>query len=81
VFPKEAGDGAVRRGTAGGAVVEERPGAMSEGSWTCVIVRCWWPSWIQRALQLVQKAIGYRPKAMEMRADPHIGQRGMREPL
>ena len=51
---------------------------MSEGSWTWSIVRCWWLSWIQRALQLVQNAIGYRPKVMVTRADPHSGQRGMR---
>jgi hypothetical protein len=32
---------------------------------------------VQRALQLVQNAIGYRPKVMVTRADPHSGQRGM----
>src|ERR687898_2255520 len=47
------------------------------GSWTWLIARCWWPSWIQRALQLVQMAIGYRPKVMVTRADRHNGQRGM----
>jgi hypothetical protein len=41
------------------------------------MARCWRPSWIQRALQLVQMAIGYRPKVMVTRADRHIGQRGM----
>ena len=50
---------------------------MSEGSWTWLIVRCWWSSWIQRALQLVQMAIGYRPKVMVTRADRHRGQRDM----
>jgi hypothetical protein len=59
----------------------ERPWAMSEGSWIWSIVRCWLPSWTQRALQLVQKAIGHRPKVMVTRADRHSGQRGMREPL
>jgi hypothetical protein len=54
---------------------------MSEGSSTWLIVRCWWPSWIQRALQLVQNAIGYRPKVMVTRTDRHNGQRGMRTPL
>src|SRR5215216_7852885 len=51
------------------------------GSWTWLIARCWWPSWIQRAPQLVQMAIGYRPKVMVTRADRHSGQRGMRGPL
>src|SRR5829696_4819855 len=52
--------------------------ANSVGSWIWLIARCWWPSWIQRALQLVQMAIGYRPKVMVTRADRHSGQRGMR---
>jgi hypothetical protein len=51
--------------------------AMSEGSWVWLIVRCWWPSWIQRAPQLVQLAIGYSPKPMVTRADRHRGQRGI----
>jgi hypothetical protein len=51
--------------------------AMSEGSWTWLIARCWRPSWIQRAPQLAQMAIGYRPKVMVTRADRHNGQRGM----
>src|SRR4029453_15544685 len=59
----------------------ERAGAMSEGSWTWLIVRCWLASWVQRALQLVQRAIGYRPKVMVTRADRHSGQRGMRSLL
>src|SRR4029453_13699377 len=54
--------------------------AKSVGSWTWLIARCWWPSWIQRALQLLQMAIGYRPKPMVTRADRHSGQRGMRTP-
>ena len=57
--------------------MSEGPRAMSEGSWIWLIARCWWPSWIQRALQLVQMAIGYRPKVMVTRADRHIGQRGI----
>ena len=52
-------------------------GARGEGSWIWLMARCWWPSWIQRALQLVQMAIGYRPKVMVTRADRHNGQRGM----
>jgi hypothetical protein len=48
---------------------------MSEGSWIWLMARCWWPSWIQRAPQLVQMAIGYRPKVMVTRADRHNGQR------
>jgi hypothetical protein len=55
--------------------------AMSEGSWTWLIARCWLPSWTQRALQLVQMAIGYRPKVTVTRADRHSGQRGITEPL
>ena len=55
--------------------------ANSLGSWIWLMARCWWPSWIQRALQLVQMAIGYRPKVMVTRADRHSGQRGIREPL
>src|SRR5215216_1800224 len=51
------------------------------GSWTWLIARCWRPSWIQRAPQLVQMAIGYRPKPMVIRADRHSGQRGIRGPL
>jgi hypothetical protein len=51
---------------------------MSEGSRTWLMARCWLPSWIQRALQLVQNAIGYRPKVMVTRADRHSGQRDMR---
>ena len=51
---------------------------MREGSWIWLMARCWWPSWIQRALQLLQMAIGYRPKVMVTRADRHSGQRGMR---
>src|SRR5215207_2743762 len=62
------------RGSAGWG----RPWAMREGSWIWLMARCWWPSWIQRALQLVQMAIGYRPKVMVTRADRHSGQRGMR---
>src|SRR4029434_9901397 len=58
--------------------MSEGPWPMSEGSWIWLIARCWWPSWIQRALQLVQMAIGYRPKVMVTRADRHSGQRGMR---
>src|SRR5829696_10559682 len=58
--------------------VSEGPRAISEGSWIWFIARCWWPSWIQRALQLVQMAVGYRPKVMVTRADRHSGQRGMR---
>src|SRR5215218_2541660 len=54
---------------------------MSVGSWTWLIARCWWPSWIQRAPQLVQVAVGYRPKPMVTRADRHSGQRGIRAPL
>src|SRR5512132_3398041 len=42
------------------------------------MARCWRPSWIQRAPQLVQMAIGYRPKPMVTRADRHSGQRGIR---
>jgi hypothetical protein len=57
------------------------PWFISEGSWIWSIARCWWPSWIQRALQLVQMAVGYRPKVMVTRADRHSGQRGIREPL
>src|SRR5919106_1624789 len=52
--------------------------AKSVGSWIWLIARCWWPSWIQRAPQLVQLAIGYSPKPMVTRADRHSGQRGMR---
>src|SRR5215207_11261594 len=55
--------------------------AKSVGSWIWLIARCWWPSWIQRALQLVQMAIGYRPKVMVTRADRHSGQCGIRGPL
>jgi hypothetical protein len=33
--------------------MSEGPCAMSEGSRTWLIARCWRPSWIQRALQLV----------------------------
>src|SRR5512133_2339525 len=58
--------------------MSEGPWPMSEGSWIWLMARCWWPSWIQRALQLVQMAIGYRPKVMVTRADRHNGQRGMR---
>jgi hypothetical protein len=54
---------------------------MSEGSWTWLTARCWLPSWIQRALQLVQNAIGYRPKVMVTRTDRHNGQRDMRTSL
>src|SRR5512133_621943 len=61
------------RGSAGWG----RPWAMREGSWTWLMARCWWPSWIQRALQLVQMASGYRPKVRVTRADRHNGQRGM----
>src|SRR4029453_9489750 len=57
------------RGSAGWVAGWERPWAISEGpwpisegSWTWLMARCWWPSWIQRALQLLQMAIGYRPK-------------------
>src|SRR5919106_5207953 len=57
--------------------MSEDPWASSEGSWTWLIARCWWPSWIQRAPQLVQVAIGYRPKPMVTTADRHSGQRGM----
>src|SRR5215211_359959 len=57
--------------------MSEGPWASSEGSWTWLIARCWWPSWIQRAPQLVQVAIGYRPKPMVTKADRHSGQRGM----
>src|SRR5215218_3555446 len=56
----------------------QRAEANRVGSWTWLIARCWWPSWTQRALQLVQMAIGYRPKVMVTRADRHSGQRGMR---
>src|SRR5512132_2730770 len=72
------------RGSAGWVAGWERPWAISEGpwpisegSWTWLIARCWRPSWIQRALQLVQMAVGYRPKVMVTRADRHNGQRGM----
>jgi hypothetical protein len=61
--------------------MSEGPWAMSEGSWIWLIARCWWPSWIQRALQLVQMAVGYRPKVMVTRTDRHNGQRGMRTSL
>jgi hypothetical protein len=57
--------------------MSEGPWPMSEGSWIWLMARCWWPSWIQRALQLMQMAIGYRPKVMVTRADRHNGQRGM----
>jgi hypothetical protein len=56
----------------------EGPRAISEGSWIWLIARCWWPSWIQRALQPLQMAVGYRPKVIVTRADRHSGQRGMR---
>src|SRR5215211_2653710 len=59
----------------------QRAEANSVGSWTWLISRCWWPSWIQRALQVAQVAIGYRPKPMVTRADRHNGQRGIRGPL
>src|SRR5215218_9676504 len=52
--------------------------ANSVGSWIWLIARCWRPSWIQRAPQLVQMAIGYRPKVRVTRADRHNGQCGMR---
>ena len=57
--------------------MSEGPWPMSEGSGIWLMARCWWPSWIQRALQLVQMAVGYRPKVMVTRADRHNGQRGM----
>ena len=69
-----------------GLLARSGAGAMSEGpwaeansvgSWIWLIERCWWPSWIQRALQLVQMAVGYRPKVMVTRAERHNGQRGM----
>jgi hypothetical protein len=36
----------------------QRGEANRVGSWTWLIARCWWPSWIQRAPQLVQMAVG-----------------------
>jgi hypothetical protein len=67
-----------------GLLASSDPWAMSEGPWPMregsgiwLMARCWWPSWIQRALQLLQMAIGYRPKVMVTRADRHNGQRGM----
>src|SRR5213592_2557649 len=57
--------------------MSEGPWPMREGSWIWLMARCWWPSWIQRALQLVQMAIGYRPKVMVTRDDRPNGQRGM----
>src|SRR4029450_9453198 len=56
--------------------MSEGPWPMSEGSWIWLMARCWWPSWIQRALQLVQMAIGYRPKGMVTRGDRPNGARG-----
>src|SRR5215213_3756541 len=56
----------------------QRAEAKRVGSWTWLIARCWRPSWIQRALQLLQVAIGYRPNPMVTRADRHSGQRGIR---
>src|SRR5688572_31712667 len=55
--------------------------ANNVGSWIWLIARCWRPSWIQRALQLVQMAVGYRPKVRVTRADRHSGQRGIRTSL
>src|SRR5829696_10444342 len=72
------------RGSAGWErswAISEGPWPISEGSWTWLIARCWRPSWIQRAPQLVQMAVGYRPKPIVTRADRHNGQRGMRTSL
>ena len=60
-----------------GLLARNGPWVISEGSWIWLMARCWWPSWIQRALQLAQMAIGYRPKVRVTRADRHSGQRGM----
>src|SRR5829696_347734 len=72
------------RGSAGWErswAISEGPWPISEGSWTWLIARCWRPSWIQRAPQLVQMAVGYRPKPMVTRADRHNGQCGIRTSL
>src|SRR5829696_9523827 len=72
------------RGSAGWErpwAISEGPWPISEGSWTWLIARCWRSSWIQRAPQLVQMAVGYRPKPIVTRADRHNGQRGIRTSL